>query len=206
MTSTTPDFNQPSGAPSGEPAVRPRDFGASFLELLVAIVLLGTAGVAVLASMSAATVGARASDEVADVQSLLAEASVVVGDTYPELVPYVSCDAGTDVVASYQTSVDTWLAGSLRGEVTVAAVRFWNGTDFGAGCFYGGSADGGTNCGHRLQEVELRASVGDSTRTARIVKRPLAPPTACLGPIPPPPPGGYQPGELEVELTPGING
>ncbi|MEY2957863.1 MAG: hypothetical protein RLZZ01_431, partial [Actinomycetota bacterium] len=78
-----------------------RDLGVSFIELLVAIVLLGTAGVAVLVSMSAAAVGARTSDEIADVQALLAEALVAVADADSDRVPYVACNSGTDPLESY---------------------------------------------------------------------------------------------------------
>ena len=199
MTSTVPTTTSPNPGSVDSGPVRPRDLGASFLELLVAIVLLGTAGVAVLASMSAATVGARTSDEVADIQSLLSEASVLVGDTYPELVPFVACDSGTDVATSYRDVIQAELAEGGRGKIEVVAVRFWNGSAFVSGC----------TTAHRLQEVELRATLGDSSRAAKVVKRPLAPPPCEVlpcGPIPPAPPGAFEPGEVDVELTPGING
>ena len=177
-----------------------RDAGVSFIELLVAIVLLGTAGVAVLVSMSAAAVGARTSDEIADVQSLLAQAIVVMGDTDPELVPYVACDAGSDVLTAYQGAVGATFADTRVGQVDVVAVRFWNPSTatFGASCGYG--------VGDRLQEVEIAVSFAQTTRSAKVIKRPLVAPTAGLGDIPEPPEGPIGPGFSDIELTPGING
>ncbi|MEQ9162065.1 MAG: hypothetical protein RLN74_05110, partial [Ilumatobacter fluminis] len=50
------------------------DLGATFIELLVSIVLLGTAGVAVLAALSTAATGAATNRTIAEVQASLATA------------------------------------------------------------------------------------------------------------------------------------
>lgn len=195
----------PKPMPTAPSRVAARDAGVSFLELLVAVVLLGTAGVAVLVSMSAAAVGARTSDEIADVQSLLAEAIVAVGDTDPERVPYVPCDSATTPLTAYAAAVDGMFDGARGGDVDVVTVRYWNSDtqQFGAACRYGE--------GDRLQEVEILATYGVSSRSAVVVKRPSNAPTAGLGSIPPlddpnDPTDPVGPGFADVELTPGING
>ncbi|MCB0966013.1 MAG: hypothetical protein KDB37_04200 [Ilumatobacter sp.] len=50
---------------------RPRDLGAGFLELLVSVVLLGTAGIAVLSAVGVAAFGATSQREIAQAQAAL---------------------------------------------------------------------------------------------------------------------------------------
>ena len=175
-----------------------RDHGATLIEMLISIVLLGTVGVAVLAAMSAAIVAARTNDELATVQSRLAQAVDAISDTEPEQVPYVDCADGPPGPA-YQAALDAEFA--PPGSIQVLSVEFWNGA----------SGQFGTDCrtatdGDRLQRVTLRAEVDGLAREVAVVKRPFAVPTVSVVPAPPVPPYSGGSGQATVSLTPGING
>lgn len=172
---------------------RSRDEGATFVELLVSVVLLGTAGVAVLAATTAAITGARMSDEIAKSQSVIAEVADYLSDTEPENVPYSAC-TGPDVRAQYQAAID----GRFAGRVEVVEVRYEDAAgDFTTACTFG--------AGHRLQQVELRSLVNESERSVLVVKRPVDVPTLDTVPAPPAPPFAGGSGQATVSLTPGIN-
>jgi type II secretory pathway pseudopilin PulG len=175
-----------------------RDHGATLVEMLISIMLLGTVGVAVLAAMSAAIVAARTNDELATVQSRLAQAVDAVSDTEPEQIPYVDCADGPPRPA-YQAALDAQFA--PPGSVEVLNVEFWNGAtgQFGLDCRT-------TTHGDRLQRVTLRAEVDGLARDAAVVKRPFAVPTVGVVAAPPVPPYTGGSGQATVSLTPGING
>ncbi len=173
------------------------DRGATMLEILVAVVILGSAGVGVLVALAAAATGASVQRSVATAQSSLATAgdALVTGAD-----DYVGCDeSGTDEIRSaYEATID---AVRVDGDpdVEVVAVRFWNGTGFGDACEFA--------AGHRLQRIELRTTVRDETSTLAVVKRPNEAPTAGLGPLPPDDgDSGDTDGSVTVELTPGLEG
>lgn len=170
-----------------------RDQGSTFIELLVSVVLLGTAGVAVLAATTAAITGARMSDEIAKSQSVIAEVADYLTDTEPENVPYRACDA-FDVRQEYQTAIDARFA----GRVEVVGVQYQDASGgFTTACAFG--------AGHRLQQVELRSLVNESERSVLVVKRPIDVPTLDTVPAPPAPPFAGGSGQATVSLTPGIN-
>ena len=174
-----------------------RDHGATLVEMLISIVLLGTVGVAVLAAMSAAIVAARTNDELATVQSRLAQAVDAISDTEPEQIPYVDCADGPPGPA-YQAALDAEFA--PPGSIQVLSVEFWNGatSQFASDCR--------TALGDRLQRVTLRAEVDGLAREVAVVKRPFAVPTVGVVPAPPVPPYTGGAGQATVSLTPGING
>ena len=170
-----------------------RDRGASFIELLVSVVLLGTAGIAVLTATTAAITGARMSDEIAKSQAVIAEVADHLTDTEPENVAYRACDA-FDVRLEYQTALDA----AFPGSVEVVAVQYQDASGgFSAACAYG--------AGHRLQQIELRSLVNDSERSILVVKRPIDVPTLDTVPAPPAPPFAGGSGQAVVSPTPGIN-
>jgi type II secretory pathway pseudopilin PulG len=179
-----------------------RDHGATLVEMLISIVLLGTVGVAVLAAMSAAIVAARTHDEVATVQSRLAQAVDAITDTEPEQIPYIDCADGPPLPA-YQAALDAQFA--PPGSVQVLSVEFWNaGASIELGQF-------GSDCrtathGDRLQRVTLQAEFDGVAREVAVVKRPFAVPTVGVVPAPPVPPYTGGSGQATVSLTPGING
>ena len=184
----------PRGTP-GDTSRVGRDRGASFIELLVSVVLLGTAGVAVLAATTAAITGARMSDEIAKSQAVIAEVADYLTDTDPENVSYRACNV-FDVRAEYQSAIDA----RFPGAVEVVGVQYEDASgDFTTACAFG--------AGHRLQQVELRSLVNESERAVLIVKRPPPTdvPTLDTVPAPPAPPFAGGSGQATVSLTPGIN-
>jgi len=177
------------------------DVGATFVEILVAIVLLGTSGVAVLVATTAALTGARTSDQIAKSQATVAEVADYVVDTDddPTKVEYRACDATStaDIIQAYQDDVDGRFG---AGVAEIVAVRFWDApsSTFTQTC--------GFASGYRLQEVEIRSVLNPSEQSVTVVKRPLEVPTADLAAAPPVPPYAAGSGQAVVSLTPGING
>jgi hypothetical protein len=175
------------------------DRGATFIEVLVSVVLLGTVGVAVLVATSAAIVGARTSDEVAKSQASIAEAADYLTDTDPENVAYRACDSlsPADLMDAYQADLDTRFS---SGVVEIVEIRYW---DRPSGTFSGTC---GSGSGYRLQQIEIRSVINGAPRTVSIVKRPAAIPTADVVAAPAAPPYAAGSGQVVVSLTPGING
>lgn len=178
--------DDPDAPVRGRPPAK--DLGATFIELLVAVVLLGTAGVAVLAATAAAITGARTSDEIAKAQQQLAEAADFLSDTEPEYVVYEPCSGSP--VATYQAALDAEFG---AGALEVLSVSSWGDQSMTVvGC----------DPRYRLQRVELRAAIGDSGRSVAVVKRPAS--TTTVDVEAPETPPAYVPGSgnAEVSLTP----
>jgi type II secretory pathway pseudopilin PulG len=175
-----------------------RDRGATFVEMLISVVLLGTVGIAVLAAMSAAIVAARTNDQLATTQSRLAQAVDAISDTEPEQIAYGDCADGSPIGA-YQAALDVQFA--PPGSIEVVSVEYWNGDigEFGSDCRTAVDGD-------RLQRVTLRAEVDGIAREVAVVKRPFAVPTVGVQPAPPVPPYTGGSGQATVSLTPGVNG
>jgi hypothetical protein len=175
------------------------DRGATFIEILVSVVLLSTAGIAILAATTTAIIGARKSDEISKSQAVIAEAADYLTDTDPDPVAYRDCDSFA-VVPEYQGDLDTRFG---AGVVDVVDVLFW---DRNVGDFVSGT----TNCrysnGDRLQEVILRSAINESARTVAVIKRPIDVPTIDIGPADTPPAYAGGSGQATVDLNPGING
>lgn len=168
-----------------------RDGGATFIELLVSIVLIGLTAVAVLAATTAAITGARTSDQIAKSQAAIAEVADYVTDTDPETVAYLDCGANSPaaIQAAYQLDIDSRFG---VGTVVVDGVAFWNGSSFG-GCAF--------TSGERLQEVSLRTVVNGSERSVVVVKRPIDVPTVSVQPPDTVPPYTGGSGQAVVTLT-----
>jgi hypothetical protein len=116
---------------SGGRGPRPprRDTGSTFIELLVAVVLLGSVVLGVLVALQATTVASTRDAEHARAFVLLHEASDAVF-TYPRL----SCLAGTesDLITHYSKSFDSGLtAPEGWGGVTpvIEKIEFLNASD-----------------------------------------------------------------------------
>lgn len=137
------------------------DAGATFVELLVSIVLLGTAGIAVLTALSTTLQSTQVHDRVATAQSQLADAGDVLADvTYASGDPhYIECASP----AEYTTLLSTaWPDQAVSfPNVSVAAVDFWDGSGWGI-CVLGTS---------QMQRIVLRATVDSLTRELSVVKR-----------------------------------
>lgn len=173
------------------------DDGATFIELLVSIVLLGIGVIAVLVAATAAVVGARTNDQIATTQEALAEASDFLTDTEPENVAYQSCVA-PGVAAAYQSALDAQFG---VGSVSVVHVLFQDQTlpaGFQTGCNFGPPQ------GDRLQKIRLRSTFNGSAREVDVVKRPVDTPTVSTIAAPPLPPYAGGSGQATVSVTPGL--
>lgn len=140
---------------TNETARARRDSGATFLEILVSVVLLGIAGLAVLVGMAATLRGTATHDRLATVQANLADAGDHLTDvTYNDATmadeTYQDCGAA---LAAYNTEVSPW-------GVTVTSVEFWDGAAWGVGC-----------SGGELQKITLQASVNGVDRQLVVTKR-----------------------------------
>lgn len=172
-------------------ATRRPDSGATLIETLVAILLLGTVGVAVLAALAAAATAASTQRDVALAQSWLASTGDVISDPRTD---YRDCESDDDatIIAAYQHDLDATRPADAPS-VTVVDIDYWDGTRFADVCRL--------DAGHRLQRVELATDVGGVAMSLAVVKRPLAAATAGLGPLPP---GTGTTGGFAV--TPGLDG
>ena len=133
-----------------EPA-QTRDIGISLVEILVAIVLLGVAGIAVLGSMAGAVRGSAINrSQAASLVWLQSSAD------YLTTVPFLPCVVGLEnqVGSSYQAALAS--AGAPQSQIgwaqsdlsVVQPVLFWDGTTFTSAC----------NTLFRLQQVTLRTN------------------------------------------------
>lgn len=165
------------------------------VEILVSIVLIGTAGIAVLTALQASIVAVRTHDDVAQNQALLAEAADLITDTEPEQIAYVDCFS--DPETAYQASIDAAFPPAGTIDVTVT---YWNRDvdAFDTTCRY--------DLGDRLQRIVLTSSVDEVQKEVVVVKRPIAVPTQNTVAAPPVPPYSGGSGQATVSLTPGING
>lgn len=161
-----------------------RDRGATFIEILVSVVLLGTAGVAVLTALAASATGAAVQREVSTAQAALASAADAMVDVDAADDNYVACASP----GSYAAVV---AGASPDAAVSVVTVEFWDPStqSYQASCM---SPDA-----DRLQRITLSSSVGDHTATLAIVKRRGGSPT--LNTVPAAPTAG---GSAMVTPTP----
>ncbi len=146
---------------------RRRDRGTTFVEILVSIVLLGTAVGGTLTALRTTIVSSERDAGQAKAQSWMVAAADAVHRT-----PYMSCDT-FDVGAvknAYDLAVQSapppegWAVG---GSVGVNIVYFWSKAD--------GQEIWGTACGSplssQLVEIYVRSPTGDIVRTMQVIKR-----------------------------------
>lgn len=128
-----------------------RDWGTTFIETLVAVVLLGTTVVAALAGMAATIRSATVHDNLATAQSRVSDAGDYLTDITVDGDTYVSCATSS----TYQPATSAW-------QVTVESVQFWTGSAWST-CSGGGST--------QMQRIGLRSTVGAQSRDLFVVKR-----------------------------------
>jgi Tfp pilus assembly protein PilV len=112
-----------------------RDRGLSYVEMLVAIVLIGMTVVAVLAAVRATIVGTRVERDHSKAQQWLQSAVGVI-----EAQDFASCDPavinGASVEAAYQTAIDDPTYGAKRpygfstATIDVKTPEVWNGVRY----------------------------------------------------------------------------
>ena len=142
-----------------------RDSGVSLVELLVAIVLLGVAGVSVLGAMAGAVRGSSTNrSQSATVVWLQSSAD------YLTKVAFVPCAVGQEAQVGTAYAAALASAGAPRSQIgwaqtdlsVVQPVLFWNGSAFTSTC----------NTSFQLQQISLRVDNVPSRykRTLVVVK------------------------------------
>ncbi len=120
------DENTTSRATDDNLAGRRRDAGVSFIEVLVAIVLLGTVVIATLTGLHAAIIGTQVDEDHARAYAWLQAASDEIYDA-----AYLACSStitAAQIVTSYQTAANgatrpnDWPTGTAT--ITVNSVQF----------------------------------------------------------------------------------
>jgi len=160
-----------------------RDVGTTLIEILVSVVILGTAGVAVLAGLATTARGAVVHRTISDGQAWLATSGDAISD--PEN-PYSDCASNSEpqIRTDYENSIVDPITGASMSAPTVdvISVRFWDSSTgtFGTSCRYASDGD-------RLQLVTIRTTVQGKTSTLSVVKRPPSTdiPSVGVGPLPP---------------------
>ena len=111
-----------------------RDEGATFVELLVAIVLIGTTVVAMLTAVRATVIGTAVERDHSKAQQWLQSAVGVI-----EAYDFANCSSvltGADIEAAYQAAIDDPANGAKRpfgfenAFIDVGVPDVWDGTEF----------------------------------------------------------------------------
>ncbi len=146
---------------------RSADAGTTLVEILVAIVLLGTAVVAMLGALRASVTGSALNRDHANAHAWLQTASdVLYGSTLEDCGTETS-PRTSEMIAAYQAIVqgtenpEGWPASNIR----VASVEFWNGEDAYQGTCYD---DSGINL--QLITLEVRNLDGRIVESVQVVK------------------------------------
>lgn len=165
-TATHPRIdNSTADTVRGAKRARVADLGFTLTEMLVAITLMGVAGVSVLGAMAVSAKGSAVN---------ASQAAAVVwlqgGIDYLAKVPFSSCTTGQEsaVGTAYQTNLQSSGApvsqqGWPQQNITVVQpVLFWNGTQFSSTCTPSG----------KLQQITIRVvnGTGNYSSTVTMVK------------------------------------
>lgn len=140
--------------------VQPGDEGASLVELLAAVTLMGVAMVAILSALGVLISSSREHRQMANAQVVLTSAAELVkGAAYVPCTDAAASSAYSAVAAAAARPSDWGAAGS----VSVTSVEFWDGTTFATGTC-------ATDLG--LARVSLRVvnPDGSSTDTFSVLK------------------------------------
>lgn len=159
---------------SDRAAPRSADRGVTFVELLVAIVLLGTAVVGTLTALRATVIGTGIDRNHANAYAWLQSAADSIA-----LAPYLSCStySNTQILATYDGSAQGalrpvgWETGSgATVHVTSVAYLSRSGTSetWGSTC---AAADAESALSSQLVIVEVASPDGDFTASLEVIKR-----------------------------------
>ena len=152
-----------------QPAMSRRDRGQSFVEVLVAVVLLGTVVVGILTATRATVIGSRLERDHAKAHQWLQSAAENV-----QLVDRIGCDlpnTEASIRSSYQSTIRSasdnpagWADDRIE---IVAPIKFWDGEDYLAppSCF--------DDQGKFLQliEIQVKSADGEIIEQVQVVKR-----------------------------------
>lgn len=142
---------------------RRHDAGESLLELLVAVALLGTASVSILAGFGTLIKTSAAGKKTADTATVLTAAAESVSDNVRN--PY---QADCQPLRYDPLAGVTLPAGVAATEVSIDAVRYWDGDEFVADAEL---CVDDTVPEYRLQLVTVAVRTSASERTIDVVKR-----------------------------------
>lgn len=138
----------------------------SLVELLVAITLVGTVGLAVLASLQTSIVASRKARDTAQAQEWLQSATeVLVND-----IDWYDCDTTADIQSVYEND--------LRSKSTIIPAT-WSSDRLEAASVEFAGPDGayGPTCyatEHRQKiTIQVRNNIGDIIETVQVVKVPV---------------------------------
>ncbi len=161
-----------------QPAMSRRDRGATFVEMLVAIVLLGTTVVGVLTAVRATVIGSAVERDHAKAHQWLQSAIGVITSE-----PFVNCDIsgfpdGSNIQDAYKNAViakadvpDGWL--STAADIQVLAPKVWNGltfVDFNAQLSPSPSCYDQNQLRQQLIKIEVRNPSGEIIENVEVVK------------------------------------
>lgn len=160
-------------APGRRPALAARGTAergaASLAEILVAIAIIGIAFSGILGGLASVALGSRLHRERSELQVVLGSAAEAVRD--PAAAPHVTCAAATE--ATYLAAARAialpagWTASST---VDITAVRYWDGTGFGATCY--DTVPLGNLLRLQLVTVEVTSPDGRTSESTNVVKSP----------------------------------
>lgn len=157
---------QPSVNVSSQSAWPGEDTGVSLIEILVAVVLLGSVVVAVMAALAATILGSTIDRDHANAHAWLQSATDLLYGT-----PRVDCGsiavtnkpavlANYRAVAATTTNPEGWPAANIE----VYDVQFWNGAIYQSNCY----DDFGINL--QLIKVRVRDTDGRIVKDVEVVK------------------------------------
>lgn len=142
-----------------------RDHGSSLIEVLIAIVLLGTGVTAMLSSLATTVVASATERDHANAHAWLQSATDVL---YGE--PRVDCDdPGLEAIYAgiLETAKDPegWWEASNRGKIElVSPVLFWDGDIYQSTCY------DNEGLGLQLVTIRVRSSDGTIVESVEVVK------------------------------------
>ena len=151
----------------------------TFIELLVAIVILGIGVVGVLAAARTTVLGATAEREHAKAHQWLQSASAVIDGVPRELCDLTNDPDGSGIQAIYQTEVsdgarrpDGWDP-TTAASIVVSVPRVWNGSAFVpyTDQLSEGECFDTNRLGQQLIEMIVTSPSGEIIETVEVVKR-----------------------------------
>lgn len=151
-----------------DPGMTRRDDGLSMVEVLVAVVLLGTAVVAILGALRTSVKASALNRDHANAHAWLQTATDVLYGAPREDCGTIAASREPEVRAAYQDIVRTtvnpegWPAANIE---VVGPVLFWDGTQaYGSVCY----DDAGINL--QLVTLQVRAPDGRIVESVEVVK------------------------------------
>lgn len=134
-----------------------REAGFSLIEVVIALLLLGTGVAAIVAALQVGATSAVVQRDRADAERVLRAASEQVKAAQP----FIACVTESQVHNSYLDGFDP-------GDVVVSAeVAYWDGT-LGSSSPFSGSCPG---VGQAVQRIRLVATINDMSVGTTVVKR-----------------------------------